>query len=107
MTDDLIHSTAHYPARWTIYCSNPLSGTVDVCFTLHYTEPDAAAAWHPVPWETPDETVFKRVAALPIAGSAVPGLGLFPGVGDWTAHVRYTDVLGAQRVARGGIFRFR
>lgn len=107
MPDDPIHPLEHFPVQWQLTCDRPLAGDPAVAFTRVPADLDAAAVWFPALWTEDDPAAAARVVQLVVAGSAAAGAGAHPGVGDFTAWVRYTDPDGSVRIRPGGLFRFR
>lgn len=108
LTHPFVYPTDHWPAEWQVTSRQlPLGGAVDVAFTRGAVPPDGAAVWWPAVWTDGNTTALVRVAQLIVAGSLVAGKGINPGVGDFTAWVRYTDGAGNVRQFEGGVFRFR
>lgn len=96
-----------YPASWVLSSTTALDGSCEVGFTSD-SEPDATTTFYAASWADTDATATSRVTQAVVAGSAVASGGdAFPGVGDYTAWVRYTDLTGMVRVRSAGLIRFR
>lgn len=116
LTDPLIiGSLERYPASWVVSSTVDLLGACAVTFTGG-AEPDASAVFYDASWADTASTqtvingtrAYSRTTQCVVAGSASAATGdAFPGVGDYTAWIRYTDLGGMVRVRSAGLIRFR
>lgn len=116
LTDPLtIGSLERYPASWVVSSTTDLLGSCDLAFTTG-AEPDATAIFYPASWADTASTTtvnngvttYSRTTQCLVAGSGAQLTGDgYPGVGDFAAWVRYTDLTGMVRVRPAGPIRFR
>lgn len=105
MADDLIAAAEHYPIDWDLTAPVELTGAVAVTFTRAGAPPTADATWFAATWADPSPATTRRVQ-LTVAGSAAADSGAFPGVGDFTTWLRYSDT-SSVRIKQAGPLRFR
>lgn len=111
----IIGPLERYPASWVISSTVDLLGSCAVAFTTG-DEPGVAATFYPASWAdtsattaaTNGGTTYSRTTQCVVAGSAASGgADAFPGIGDYVAWIRYTDLGGMVRVRSAGPIHFR
>lgn len=108
LTDPItILAVERYPASWKVSSTTGLNGSCQMGFTAG-TDPDASTTWYTASWADTDPTQLSRTTQVMVAGSvAVQAGDAFPGIGDYSSWVRYTDLAGNVRVRPAGLIRFR
>ena len=116
LTDPLtIGTLERYPASWVVSSTTDLLGSCAIAFTTG-AEPDGTATFYAASWAdtssttsvTNGVTTYSRTTQCVLAGSGAQQTGDgYPGVGDYTAWIRYTDLNSMVRVRSAGLVRFR
>lgn len=105
--EDLVYPLDHFTAEWVVTGSRALDGQAAIAFVPPAQQPGPAAVWHDATWSDVDPSATTRIAGLAVAGSAMTGAGVYPGIGAFACFLRYTAADGSVRTRAAGTLAFR